>query len=112
MEQGGAHTGFSIELWEQLEIELGLNTTFVRVDNFAAMLDAVKNGDADGAIANISITAAREADIDFTPPIFEGGLQIMIPYQDYSTSVLSELFILDIFYALLIATVMLFGGGM
>jgi polar amino acid transport system substrate-binding protein len=112
MERGGAHTGFSIELWEQLGVELGLNTTFVRMDSFSAMLEAVKNGEADGAVANISITAAREADMDFTQPIFDSGLQIMIPFQKYSTSIFSALFTLDILFALMIAIVMLFGGGM
>lgn len=112
MGQDDKHTGFSIELWEQLASELGLTTTFVRKDSFSAMLDAVMNGEADGAIANISVTAARETNMDFTRPIFESGLQIMIPYQDRGASVFSALFTLDILYAVIIAIVMLFGGGM
>ena len=107
-----SHTGFSIELWEQLASELDLTTTFVRKDSFSSMLDAVKNGEADGAIANISVTAARETDMDFTRPIFESGLQIMIPHHGKSASIFSALFTLDILYAIIIAIVMLFGGGM
>jgi polar amino acid transport system substrate-binding protein len=36
----------------------------------------------------------------------------MIPFQDYSTSVFSALFTWDIFFAIVIAIVLLFGGGM
>jgi polar amino acid transport system substrate-binding protein len=112
MEIGGEHTGFSIELWQQLAAELELNTTFSRTEGFGDMLDAVKAGETDGAIANISITAAREKDMDFTQPIFESGLQIMIPFDGQGGSVFSALFTWDIFFALAVAVVLLFGGGM
>ncbi|MEQ6203656.1 transporter substrate-binding domain-containing protein [Sulfitobacter sp. HNIBRBA2951] len=112
MEQNGRDVGFSIELWEELGTQLDLNTTFLRTDSFSEMLDAVKNGVADGAIANISITAAREADMDFTQPIFDSGLQILIPYEDQDVSVFSALFTGDILLAIVIAIVLLFGGGM
>ncbi|MEP1943460.1 MAG: transporter substrate-binding domain-containing protein [Sulfitobacter sp.] len=112
MERGGADVGFSIELWQQLAAELDLNTTFVRADSFSEMLDAVKTGQADAAIANISITASREADMDFTQPIFDSGLQIMIPHDGQNVSIVSALFTWEIFYAIAIAIVLLFGGGM
>ena len=70
MTNDGQPTGFSIELWELLSADLGYNTTFVWADSFTDMLDSVKADEVDGAIANISITAAREKDLDFTQPIF------------------------------------------
>jgi len=112
MERAGEDVGFSIELWQQLAAELDLNTTFIRADSFAAMLEAVKTGQADAAIANISITASREADMDFTQPIFDSGLQIMIPHNGQKVSIVSALFTWEIFYAIAIAIVLLFGGGM
>lgn len=112
MQVGDEHTGFSIELWRQLAGELDLNTTFLRKDSFGGMLDAVKNNEVDGAIANISITSGRERDMDFTQPIFESGLQIMIPFEGQNGSVFSALLTWDIFAALAIAVVLLFGGGM
>lgn len=112
MEQNGENIGFSVELWELLAVELDLNTTFVRVDSFSTMLDLIKNGEADAAVANISITASRETDMDFTQPIFDSGLQIMIPHDGQRTSIVSALFTWDIFYAISIAIVLLFGGGM
>lgn len=112
MQAGGADTGFSIDLWNELAAQLDLNTTFVRMNSFAEMFDAVRTGAADGAIANISITAAREETMDFTQPIFESGLQIMVPNEGQNFSVFSALFTREILSAIVIAIVMLFGGGM
>ncbi|MGB0799786.1 MAG: transporter substrate-binding domain-containing protein, partial [Planktomarina sp.] len=60
MIQDGKDSGFSIELWNAVANELGVETTFKRADSFAEMLEMVELEKADGAIANISITASRE----------------------------------------------------
>ncbi|WP_456386372.1 transporter substrate-binding domain-containing protein [Profundibacter sp.] len=54
------------------------NSEIVRADQFSQMLDMVEDGRVDAAIANISITAKREGRFDFSQPVFESGLQIMI----------------------------------
>ena len=79
MLQNEAHTGFSVELWQEIASELGLEFEFLRLDSFGKMLEMVQDGRADGAIANISITADRETVMDFTQPIYASGLQIMVP---------------------------------
>ncbi|CUH74743.1 transporter substrate-binding domain-containing protein [Tropicibacter naphthalenivorans] len=71
-------TGFSIDLMRAVSDQLGREVRFVTVDSFGEMLGQVESGAVDGAIANISITAAREAVMDFTLPVFESGLQIMV----------------------------------
>ena len=72
-------TGFSIDLINAIAEDLNLRVTFAPQDSFGAMLDAVQTGAVDGAIANISITAARETMMDFSQPIFESGIQILMP---------------------------------
>ena len=57
----GEDTGFSMDLLAALAEELDWGYTVVRVDAFGDMLSAVENREADMAIANISITAGREA---------------------------------------------------
>ncbi len=42
------------------------------------MIKAVANKNVDLAIANITISANREEKMDFSQPIFDSGLQIMI----------------------------------
>ncbi|WP_298295386.1 transporter substrate-binding domain-containing protein [uncultured Litoreibacter sp.] len=112
MVENDADIGFSVELWQMLAADLGRRTEFDRADTFAEMLDRVKNGEADGAIANISITAERETALDFSQPIFNSGLQIMLPLEKSGSSVLGALFTRDIAVAVLIAIGLLFGGGM
>ena len=104
--------GFSVELWDAIAKDLGVTYRWVHHDSFTEMLGAVENGDADGAIANISITAARERVLDFSQPIFESGLQIMLPYGGSGGSILTAFLTRDILYAILIAVGLLFGGGM
>jgi len=112
MVENGQDTGFSIDLWKAVAEELNVAYEFQRVDSFKAMLDSVQAGTADGAIANISITASREGVMDFTQPIFASGLQILVPKQDSSLGIFSILLSRDILLAILGAFVVLFGGGM
>lgn len=76
--ENGQATGFSIELMRAIALEIGSEVQFTFETGFQAMLGAVEEGRADGAIANISITSERESVMDFSRPIFESGLQIMI----------------------------------
>lgn len=112
MEQNGTDTGFSVALWTMLAADLGLRTEFVRSDSFSGMLDMVTDRQVDGAIANISITAEREAIMDFSQPIFDSGLQIMLPYDTATGSIFNALLTRDIALAILLAIGLLFGGGM
>lgn len=105
--------GFSIDLMQAIGAEIGRPVTFVRYDRFADMFAAIAKGEADGAIANISITAERERILDFSQPIFASGLQIMVPPDTGSSgSILGALFSLDILIALIAAGALLVVGGM
>lgn len=79
MQNDGEYSGFSIDLWDALAQEIGVETQYMLTDSFTEMLSAVSDGSADAAISNISITSAREEVIDFSQPIFDAGLQILIP---------------------------------
>lgn len=76
--QDGVETGFSLDLWAEVAEDLGLQYDIRRFDAFGDMLDAVRTGQVDAAAANISITAEREAEMDFSQPIFSAGIQIML----------------------------------
>ncbi|WP_298259130.1 transporter substrate-binding domain-containing protein [uncultured Litoreibacter sp.] len=108
----GQATGFSMELWDMVAADLGIDYEIVRTDSFSGMLDMLTNGTADGAISNISVTAEREVRMDFTQPIFDSGLQIMIHDSNNSTSLWAALVTRDIGFAVLAAAALLFGGGM
>lgn len=71
--------GFSVELWNRMADDLGIQTEWVRYDSVGDMLIALSEGQVDTAIAGISITAERESQsIDFTYPFYRSGLQLMV----------------------------------
>ena len=53
-------TGFSIDLWKEMASFAGVQYEFVEVQTVTEQLDAVIEGEADVAIAAISMTAERE----------------------------------------------------
>ncbi|ATG45353.1 amino acid ABC transporter substrate-binding protein, PAAT family [Phaeobacter piscinae] len=113
MMDGDRETGFSIDLVRSLTDRLGWDYQLVRTDTFGEMLEMVRTGEVDMAAANISITAARETDMDFSHPIFESGLRIMVAAADVrSPSLIRVLFSADLMIAIAIAVVLLMGGGM
>ncbi|WP_339769098.1 transporter substrate-binding domain-containing protein [uncultured Pseudosulfitobacter sp.] len=113
MVENGDDTGFSIELWHEIAAKLNRPYQVVRYDSFGDMLGSVKDGTADAAIANISITAGRELEMDFSQPIFASGLQIMVHPQGGSAgSIWSALLSWDLLVAILGAFALLLAGGM
>lgn len=108
----GEHEGFSIDLMRAIASDLDRDITFQTFENFPDMLAAVQAGAVDGAIANISITAAREEAMDFSQPIFAAGLQILVPEQGSGNPFLRAMFSRDVAIAVLVALALLFGGGM
>lgn len=112
MDDNGDHSGFSIELMRAIAQDQGWDIQFQRMGSFSEMMASVTDETADGAVANISITASREQEMDFAQPIFEAGLQIMVPYTAPTNNIFSTLFTWDIALAVLLAVGLLFGGGM
>lgn len=77
MKDGDRWTGFSVELWDRLAQEINRPYEWVEVATVTDQINAVRNGQADAAIAGISMTREREAIIDFSHPYFNAGLQIL-----------------------------------
>jgi len=78
-EEGGNLTGFSIDLWQEINSQLETRTEYTTISTVSDLLAATRNGGADLAISAISITEERERDWDFSQPMFEAGLQILVP---------------------------------
>lgn len=79
IKDGDAYTGFSAQLWQELANRTGVQFTWKETGNVKEILAAVKSGEAQMGIAAISITSEREQNFDFSQPMFESGLQIMVP---------------------------------
>lgn len=74
----GRLVGFSVELWQEVARELGMRTEFEVETSFRDMLKRVADGKVDAAIANITITSEREKVLDFSQPMFDAGIQVMV----------------------------------
>lgn len=111
--EDGKDTGFSIELWEAVAQNLKTDFSIVRHDSFSEMLGAVTSGTSDVAIANISITLAREQAMDFSYSIFSSGLRTMIQLKpDSNFSLVSTIVSWELFFAIIGAFAILLAGGM
>lgn len=78
VEKNGTLGGFSIELWNGIGKRLNRETEYLVLPDVSELLDAVASGRADLAIAAISITSEREDRFDFSQPIMNSGLQILV----------------------------------
>lgn len=79
---GEGYAGFSASLWQIVAQDAGIKFTWKEYGNVQDVLKAVESGEAQAAIAAISITADREQKFDFSQPMFESGLQIMVREAD------------------------------
>lgn len=73
--------GFDISLWESVADQLGVQTRYETVNDFATLLERVSQGELDVAMGGISITATREMRMDFSHPYLRSGLGILTTSQ-------------------------------
>jgi len=71
--------GFEIELAELLGTQLGQDIEIYAADTIAKQLDDVSRGAADVALGGVAITQSREEIIDFSLPVLDTGLTILVP---------------------------------
>ncbi len=78
VQQQGQLSGFSIDLWNKIAERLQMKTSYQVAPDVRALLEEVRSGKAEVGISAISITAAREKEFDFSQPMLNAGLQIMV----------------------------------
>ena len=77
MEQNGTLTGFSIDLWNAIAARLKVKTSYQIVPDVSHLEEALRSKNADLTLG-LFITSARDEDFDFSIPILQTGLQIMV----------------------------------
>ena len=70
--------GFSIQLWDEIARRNGWTTRYVWEDTLPPLLEDVEKRRVDAAVAGISITREREEKVDFSYPMFNAGLQVLV----------------------------------
>lgn len=79
MTHENVRTGFTIEVLEEIAKHEGWTLNYITVENVAGQLQAVADGKVDAAAGAVSITADRAMSYDFSQPVLNAGLQIMVP---------------------------------
>lgn len=74
----GEWTGFSVDVWKEIAERNDFEYSFAEFQVFSEMVNSVEVRDLDMAAANISITSTREEVMDYSQPIYDSGLQVMI----------------------------------
>lgn len=78
MERDGSLAGFSIDLWNALAERLKQKTSYQIEPDVNALEEAMRSKQVDLTVAPVFITSARDEIFDFSYPILETGLQIMV----------------------------------
>jgi polar amino acid transport system substrate-binding protein len=96
---GEAFSGFSVELWRAITVELGIKAKFVPYGTVKELLDSVRSGRHEAGISAISVTAERSQTLEFSQPMFRSGLSILVP-NNQQLNVLNVLFSWEMAHAL------------
>jgi len=73
----GTWEGLSIELWEAIAEDMGLDYEFKEM-TLGELLDGVANKDLTAAVAALTVTDEREKVLDFSHPFYSTGLGIAV----------------------------------
>lgn len=76
IERGEGFEGFDIDIWNEVSDAIGVDSTF-RLMQFGDLMEALKSGEIDVALAGISITRDREIEMDFSHPYMDTGLRLL-----------------------------------
>ena len=77
----GEPAGMTIDLWQSLSREINAKYEYVVCEGVADKLKRLEEGRIDIAIGGITITEERESKFDFTHPVYNTGLDILIPIE-------------------------------
>ncbi len=90
-ERDGKALGFSIDLWDRVAKKMGVPYEIHWVKTVGELIDKLTSNEADIGVAAISITAEREAVVDFSTPFYESGLAVLVKARGKSmTSIFAE----------------------
>ncbi len=89
--EDGSWDGFTVELFDTIARANGWSYTLERAVSVVSAVEQLKQDEADLAFGGIAITSQRQAELEFSFPIFEAGLMILVR-QEESVSLTSFLF--------------------
>ena len=80
------YSGFEVELMRLVAAKLGMEVDIYAVDTTAKQIDDIDRGVARLGLGGVAITGSREEVVDFSLPVLDSGLTILVP-NDSSRSI-------------------------
>jgi ABC-type proline/glycine betaine transport system substrate-binding protein len=74
-----AYSGFEVELVRLVAAKLGMGVDIYAVDTTAKQIDDIDRGVARLGLGGVAITGSREEVVDFSHPVLDSGLTILVP---------------------------------
>jgi len=78
IERNGALAGFSIDLWNEIAVRLKAKSNYHVVPDAAVLFEDMRARRIDLVVSPVFITSQRDAEFDFSHPVMEAGLGIMV----------------------------------
>ncbi|WP_233872254.1 transporter substrate-binding domain-containing protein [Paraburkholderia adhaesiva] len=88
MQSHGQLTGFSIDLWNEIAARLHIQTHYDVAPDVNALFQTLRDGDDDVAVSGLFYSVERDREFDFSYPIMESGLRVMVRDTGETASVL------------------------
>ena len=79
-------SGFTIDILNEVSARRGWTIAYGKASSQTDVLKAVAEGRADAALGALAITSDRAGEFDFSQPLYNGGLQILVPASATSRS--------------------------
>jgi polar amino acid transport system substrate-binding protein len=115
IKEGDRLTGFSIELWEEVAKRLNARSSYQLVTDGTAGIGLLRSNSVDIGVSGIFYSAELDKVMDFTYPILQAGLRVMVresgqgvqlrPLRDWLTLLFSQSALLWLAAALAIIVV-------
>jgi polar amino acid transport system substrate-binding protein len=115
MQDGDRLTGFSIDLWEEIAARLKVRPSYTMVSNPASFFQLLQSGNVDVGVSAVFFTTEHDKIVDFTYPILNTGLQVMVresgggvhlrPLRDWLTLLFSRSALLWLAAALIVMVI-------
>ncbi len=77
------YDGFEVGLVHLIGTRLGMDVEIYAVDTVAKQIDDIARGVAHLGLGGVAITGSRESTVDFSLPVLDTGLAIMVPTHDH-----------------------------
>lgn len=78
MYENGTYSGFEVELVQLVAAKLGMSAEIYAVDTVAKQVDDIGRGVAQLGLGGVAITESREEVVDFSLPVLDSGLTILV----------------------------------